>query len=227
MPGPQNLMSDPNNSPRATRHPTTAIIAGFVGPRSWTRSPIFMSHFKSIDVAHAVRIEARTTARRGIRPGSPGRCRGYCRIAPSARTEDRRSRWLARTSIPPSFMRPALPPIDPVFSSRIMEPSISMRFWRPRSQPRAFAAVCRSLLTNWRSSSPWLVARVRCAPDAHAGSQSWILRSPCPGLVLLPLFLLFLFLHLLLLAFFLVFLATLVSHARSCSVSMTRDGEWV
>jgi hypothetical protein len=40
-----------------------------------------------------------------------------------------------------------------------------------------------------------------------------------------PLFLLFLFLHLLLLAFFLVFLATFVSHACSFSAIMTRDGE--
>jgi multisubunit Na+/H+ antiporter MnhG subunit len=39
-----------------------------------------------------------------------------------------------------------------------------------------------------------------------------LLRSPWPGLVLLPLCLVFLFLHLLLLAFFLVLLATFVSH---------------
>ena len=44
-------------------------------------------------------------------------------------------------------------------------------------------------------------------------------------LILLPLFLLFLFLHLLLLAFFLVFLATLVSHACSFFAIMARDGE--
>jgi len=42
---------------------------------------------------------------------------------------------------------------------------------------------------------------------------------------LLPLLLLFLLLHLLLLGFFFVFLATFVSHARSCSINMTRDGE--
>jgi hypothetical protein len=39
------------------------------------------------------------------------------------------------------------------------------------------------------------------------------------------LFLLFLFLQLLLLAFFLVFLATFVSHACSFFAIMTRDGE--
>jgi hypothetical protein len=69
-----------------------------------------------------------------------------------------------------------------------------------------------------------------CGPRAMRTRRSrrkpvGLLRSPWPGLVLLPLFLLFLFLHLLLLAFFLVFLATLVSHARSCSVSMIRNGE--
>ena len=54
---------------------------------------------------------------------------------------------------------------------------------------------------------------------------SFLLRSPWPGLVLLLLILLFLFRQLLLLAFFLVFLATLVSHASSFSAIMTRDGE--
>ena len=54
---------------------------------------------------------------------------------------------------------------------------------------------------------------------------SFLLRSPWPGLVLLPLCLFFLFLHLLLLAFFLVFLATFVSHACSLSAIMTRDRE--
>jgi hypothetical protein len=58
-----------------------------------------------------------------------------------------------------------------------------------------------------------------------AVGNTFLLRSPWPGLVLLPLFLLFLFLHLLLLAFFLVFLATLVSHARSFSAIMIRDPE--
>ena len=52
-----------------------------------------------------------------------------------------------------------------------------------------------------------------------------ILRSPWPGLVLLPLFLLFLFRDLLLFGLFLVFLATLVAHAFSFSISMIRDGE--
>jgi hypothetical protein len=52
-----------------------------------------------------------------------------------------------------------------------------------------------------------------------------LLRSPWPGLALLPLFLLFLFLHLLLLDLFLVLLATLVSHACSFSAIMARDGE--
>ena len=55
--------------------------------------------------------------------------------------------------------------------------------------------------------------------------KSFLLRSPWPGLVLLPLCLGFLFLHLLLLVFVLVFLATLVSHACSLSAIMTRDGE--
>jgi hypothetical protein len=54
---------------------------------------------------------------------------------------------------------------------------------------------------------------------------SFLLRSPWPGFVLLLLLLLFLFRHLLLLAFFLVFLATLVSHACSFSAIMTRDAE--
>jgi hypothetical protein len=53
----------------------------------------------------------------------------------------------------------------------------------------------------------------------------FLLRSPWPGLVLLLLLLLFLFRHLLLFAFFLVFLATLISHACSSSAIMTRDGE--
>jgi hypothetical protein len=65
----------------------------------------------------------------------------------------------------------------------------------------------------------------RCERAPDGCGASFLLRSPWAVLILLPLFLLFLFLHLLLLAFFLVFLATLVSHARSCSVSMTRDGE--
>jgi hypothetical protein len=59
-------------------------------------------------------------------------------------------------------------------------------------------------------------------PRASVASSSALLRSPWPVLVLLRLFLLFLFLHLLLLAFFLVFLATLVSHACSFSAIMMR-----
>jgi hypothetical protein len=52
---------------------------------------------------------------------------------------------------------------------------------------------------------------------------SLLLRSPWPGLVLLSLCLLFLLRHLLLLSFFLVFLATLISHTCSLSAIMTRD----
>ena len=63
------------------------------------------------------------------------------------------------------------------------------------------------------------------APAVYDVTASIGLRSPWPGLVLLPLLLLFLLLHLLLLGFFFVFLATFVSHARSCSINMTRDGE--
>jgi hypothetical protein len=48
-----------------------------------------------------------------------------------------------------------------------------------------------------------------------------LLWSPWPGLVLLPLVLLFLFLDLLLLVLFLVLLATLVSHA--CSFAANYD----
>jgi len=44
-------------------------------------------------------------------------------------------------------------------------------------------------------------------------------------LTLFPLFLLFLFRHLLLLAFFLVFLATFVSHACSFSAIVAGHGE--
>ena len=52
-----------------------------------------------------------------------------------------------------------------------------------------------------------------------------LLRSFWPGLVLLLLLLLFLFRQLLLFVFFLVLLATLVSHACSFSAIMTRHGE--
>ena len=62
-------------------------------------------------------------------------------------------------------------------------------------------------------------------PGPDGCGASFLLRSPWAVLILFPLFLLFLFLHLLLLAFFLVFLATFVSHACSFSAIMTRDGE--
>ena len=57
---------------------------------------------------------------------------------------------------------------------------------------------------------------VRRQTEAPIPLAVFLLRSPWPRLVLLLLFLLFLFRQLLLLAFFLVFLATLVSHACSC-----------
>jgi hypothetical protein len=61
--------------------------------------------------------------------------------------------------------------------------------------------------------------------DDRLLSVSFLLRSLWPGLVLLLLRLLFLFRQLLLFVFFLVFLATLVSHACSFSAIMTLDGE--
>jgi hypothetical protein len=67
------------------------------------------------------------------------------------------------------------------------------------------------------------VTKVAVTPDGCA--TSFLLRSPWPGLVLLPLFLLFLFLHLLLLDLFLVLLATFVSHACSFLAIMTLDGD--
>jgi hypothetical protein len=69
-------------------------------------------------------------------------------------------------------------------------------------------------------------ASPRCADGRNVSvGASFLLRSPWAVLILLPLFLLFLFLHLLLLAFFLVFLAALVSHVCSFFAIMTRDGE--
>ena len=62
-------------------------------------------------------------------------------------------------------------------------------------------------------------------PTTACWSVSFLLRSLGPGLVLLLLVLLFLFRQLLLFAFFLVLLATLVSHACSFSAIMTRHGE--
>jgi len=101
-------------------------------------------------------------------------------------------------------------------------------------------AVPTHLLTVWRvhrrswfsrrgeSASPWrhvlwspagrLDARARCATNL-------LLRRPWPGLVLLLLCPLLLFLHLLLLVLFLVLLATFVSHVCSFSAIVTCNDE--
>ena len=60
------------------------------------------------------------------------------------------------------------------------------------------------------------IVTVASGPPEGCGA-SFLLRSPWVVLILFPLFLLFLFRHLLLLAFFLVFLATFVSHAAPLS----------
>ena len=66
--------------------------------------------------------------------------------------------------------------------------------------------------------------RVVSAVNTKAMRTRVQLRSFWPGLVLLPLCLLFLFLLVLLLALFLVFLAAFVSHGCSLSAIMPRGG---
>ena len=93
-------------------------------------------------------------------------------------------------------------------------------FWRLVQDVQCAVVANLEHLRRCLHAEPVEIANAEIYNDLHVislvcdATDLWI---TWPGLVLLPLCLLFLFLHLLLLVLFLVFLATLVSHASSLS----------